>query len=601
MYLGLDFGTTNSAIALFDGDQLITVHSDPANENPLVTPSLVYIDRKHRTQIGAAAAHTYLERETGRVVQWRQRKAGELNITVASFEGDPIDFFETVHVMVDVAARGKLLQSIKTTLFNDRYDGTQIFGRYYRVENLIATVLRWLKVAAERQFGQPVEKIVMGRPVRFSARSVIDSRSESILFKAAHLAGFKAVSFMLEPVGVAFLQHRASPTRQTGLIFDFGGGTLDLTIAHVGGTTPPEILATRGVIIGGDDLDRRIMESLFNVFGADVNSDDAVLPPDMTDKLRTWQTMPELSRPRHMIEIKRLQRTSRDPQPFYALETLVTHNLGFQLFKEIERVKKQLSSEISATLSFKHEDIHIERTFNRRRFERLIANEVELVQEGINHVLAGADLKPCDIDVVLRTGGTSLVPAFGDLLESIFGTEKLVDIDPLVSVVGGFAIAAYEGIGRKPPPASPDTVFNHISLTSGAIVETYHIDLHVPCFSDRDFVISRIPPMLHRLPALRLPNHDYENTDMPYLCFDLVQPARLYIAYDTGADRTPDWLRTFTAEPMHIEIDDEFAKIRRMMQVYSRDFPSGALELGGNQSAGYSGTIPVHYLVLAAV
>jgi hypothetical chaperone protein len=108
----------------------------------------------------------------------------------------------------------------------------------------------------------------MGRPVRYSDDDAITHRAEEIMFRAARLAGFDDVRFALEPVGAAYSYHRAATKRQTAFIFDFGGGTLDFTIAELGGKKEPKIIATHGVLVGGDDLDRRIMQSLREYFDA---------------------------------------------------------------------------------------------------------------------------------------------------------------------------------------------------------------------------------------------------------------------------------------------------------------------------------------------
>jgi hypothetical chaperone protein len=314
MHLGVDFGTTNSSIALFDDDGLHPISTDPANDNPYTTPSILYIDRDNQVTVGARAADSYMARETGRPVRWRRREAGEITVTVAgvsSISGNaPIEFVQPVNVLVDEAANGRLIQSIKTALFNPRYEGTHIFDHYYRIEDLIALILRHLRLGAEAAYGQSVQQIVLGRPVRFSDSPLVDSRAEAILLKAAVLAGFPRVRFELEPVGVAHLYHRSSPVRQCVLVFDFGGGTLDLTIAQVGGPHPPAILATGGLPLGGDDIDRRIMKSLLPYFGG---GDDGVLPADMSDRLLAWQTMPELSRPRHIERIHHLKHNGQFP------------------------------------------------------------------------------------------------------------------------------------------------------------------------------------------------------------------------------------------------------------------------------------------------
>jgi hypothetical chaperone protein len=591
MRLGVDFGTTNSAIAFYDGLQLHTIPADTAHDNPNVMPSLIYIDRSAQVTVGAQAASAYLQHETGRPVRWRQREVGEIEVTVANQEGDnPIEFVQTVSVLVDEAANGRLIQSIKTALFNERYEGTRIFSKFYRVEDLIAIILRHLRQAAERQTGEPCRQIVLGRPVRFSENPVVDSRAESILLKAAYLAGFTDVRFEKEPVGVAYLYHRGSTTRQTVLVFDFGGGTLDLTIADVGGDQAPIIRATGGVPLGGNDLDRRIMNALLPYFGG---GDEGVLPADMSDKLLAWQTMPELSRPRDLERIHLLKRNGHG-QTMRALETLITHNIGFKLFKEIEQVKMQLSETDTVRLDFDFGDLHIHETITRRRFDRMIAADLALIRAGVDDILQAADLRPDQIDVVLRTGGSSLIPAVRQMLEGIFGADRVQAIDPLISVTGGFAVVAHDLDEQQPMP-EPREVITDLEPVSYSV---HSLSLGTKVYIDRDFVVSRIPPLLNGLPAVQVANQNYPAQSDAALQFCLTQPARVYVAYESTARRIPDWLRTFDSETMRLEIEDTFARIHRTMQIYSRDFDPGPVSLGGAQAEGYDGDIITNMIVI---
>lgn len=593
MRLGVDFGTTNSAIAFYDGQQLQTVIVDPANNNPYVMPSLIYIDRTFEATVGSQAASAYLEHETGRPVRWRQRDAGEIEVTVASVGsagGDPIEFVQQVSVLVDEAANGRLIQSIKTALFNDRYEGTQVFGKFFRIEDLIAIVLRRLRQTAERETGEASNQIVLGRPAEFSPNPLVDSRSEAVLLKAAHLAGFTEVSFALEPVAVAYLHHRSSRTKQTVLVFDFGGGTLDLTIAEVGGTQPPAILAVGGAAIGGNDLDRRIMASLLPHFGG---GDEGILPADMSDKLLAWQTMPELSRPHYLEHVHRLRRGGHR-QTMRALETLITSNIGFRLFKEIEQVKQQLSETDTATLTFDYDAIQIRETISRRRFDRMISSDLAAIRASVFRLLESASLRPDQIDVVLRTGGSSLIPAVRDMLEEIFGQQRVQAIDPLVSVTGGFAIMAHDNNRWAVRPA-PEELITEIDPPS---YSTHNICIGAPAYTDRAFVVNRIPPALHGLAAIQPANNDYAVAANHHLRFCLKRAARVYVAYENSVQRIPAWLREFEPENMRIEIEDEFALIRRTMQLYGKDYPPGLVVMGGNQAEGYEGEAVTNYFII---
>ncbi len=484
---GIDFGTTNSAIAFFDGREFHRPVVDSGSDNPLVLPSLLYIDRQQQPTAGLAAALKYLHNETGRRATWEKRRVGEIDVVASG-----VSYVQTVHVLVDTGAQGRLLQYIKTALRDPGYDGTQVFDRFYTVDELIALILRPLKVSAEQQLNRECEQVVLGRPVKFSPDPAVSDRAQEILYKAARLAGFEDIRFEMEPIGALYFYHRTSPQRELALVFDFGGGTLDLTLAQVGGTTPPDIIATLGVLVGGDDLDKRLMQYLLKYFGGRPRpgrraSMARALPPDVLDLLENWQTMPLLSRP-HFLKLLNEYR-AEDPAAIDALITLVTRNLGFQLFREIEQAKIRLSDAPVTPLNFNHSGIDIRETITRYKFEELIAPEIEAVDSGVRQILHEAAIKPERVDVVLRTGGTSAVPAFTEVLAEIFERRKLRSLELLTSVVGGLAIAAHEERGQTPAyeviyPKNPATLIHEIRSETRQDYELCEFRINTPCYLD---------------------------------------------------------------------------------------------------------------------
>ena len=599
MRLGIDFGTTNSSIARFDGSSLFRLELDPANDNSHVLPSLIYIDRKHQAIVGTSAASEYLKRETGRPVSWEKRNVGEIDFT-----GGDMFYVETVHIMVDAGAAGRLLQYVKTGLRDPQYEDTRVFDRFYTVDELIAILLRWLKLRAEQEFGEQSHEVVIGRPVRFSDDPAVADRAEEILFKAARWAGFSDIRFELEPIGATYFYHRSAPKRQTALVFDFGGGTLDLTIAELGGNRAPKVLATHGVLVGGDDLDRRIMQSLRPYFGGTNKDGKKALPDYFLDPLDNWQTMPILSRPAQLKMMDDFQRAGVSPRAISALRTLVTRNLGFTLFREIEYAKKRLSDKHITTLDFAYEDIAIHETITRRDFEKLIVAEIEKAEAGVRHTLAAAALEPSQIDVVLRTGGTSAVPAFTALLERIFGEEKLAEMDLLTSVVGGLAIVAYEASGRKSRcetryELGQTPVPGTIRARSSRPYERYEFRIGAQCYRDHAYTLKKIPVELSGLPAIRTAQEDKNSTSNLFLQFDTAQPTRVYIAFDATTHSIPEWLRSFKSHLRQIEVDQWGTE--RQLRLYYEDFPAGRVQLGGNRAAGQRGDVFMNYLVVLQV
>jgi hypothetical chaperone protein len=598
-WFGIDFGTTNSAIAFYDGRELQRPTVDPGSANPLVLPSLLYIDRQQQPVAGTAAAQRYLQNETGRRAAWEKRRVGEIDVVTSSFS-----YVQTVHALVDTGAQGRLLQYIKTALRDSGYDGTQVFDRFYTIDELIALILRPLKASAEQQLNRECQNVVMGRPVKFSADPAVSERAQEILYKAARLAGFADIRFEMEPIGALYFYHRTSPQRELALIFDFGGGTLDLTLAEVGGTTPPNIIASLGVLVGGDDLDKRLMQYLLKYFGGMPRAGrraglTRALPPDVLDLLENWQTMPLLSRP-HFLKILNEYRAD-NPTAIDALLTLVTRNLGFQLFREIEQTKIRLSDAPLTELKFNYADIHIRETLTRYKFEDLIAPEVEAVDSGVRQILHEAAIDPDRVDVVLRTGGTSAVPAFTELLADIFDRSKIRSLELLTSVVGGLAIAARED--RRPSPAyeaiypkNPATVITEIQAETRQGYELYEFRIGAPCYLDFPYRVSRIPVALSALPAIRAAQADKGAVAEEFMRFQLAGSATIYIAYDADAAHVPHWLDSFRREPWSVEVDQ--LGTPRLFKVYAKEFPAGRVTLGGNRAAGSAGNIFMNYLII---
>lgn len=457
--IGVDFGTTHTSAAFYDGQQIHAIPLDPANANPNLLRSMIYITKEQECFLGINAVQTYLEQDTGRPVVYEEKYVGTIEYTVAQqFKGPldpdgPITIIQDVTIEDDIGAHGRLLQSIKTGLRSDSYKGTDIFGRYYTLQELIALVLCQVRTKAEAHLGQPVRQVTLGRPVQFSDDPAADARAEGRLRQAATVAGFTEINFVPEPVAAASFYLNQVTKPETVLVFDFGGGTLDLTVMRADAGRVHEILATHGVLVGGDDLDSSLMrKQVAQHFGADTpidrNFDDRpiLFPEDLADELRQWQTIPNLSRPKALTVIKRAKRYSPEPEKFAALEALVTHNYGFALFEQIEQAKRTLSEALQAQLMMQAAAINLCLELTRRDFNIAINEELSSARAGVRTVLALAGLTAEAIDAVVTTGGSSVIPIFQKMLTNAFPAARLVPLDTFGGVTSGLAIHAYQGI-----------------------------------------------------------------------------------------------------------------------------------------------------------
>jgi len=455
MRIGIDFGTTHTSAAYHDGRTIQAIGLDPNNANPNLLRSMIYITNTQRCSLGVEAVRTFLRQDTGRPVIYQKKVVGTIENTVAQqfkMPGEPdgpITIIYDVIIEEDIGAQGRLLQSIKTGLRSDSYKGTNIFGKYYTIQELIALVLCHVRTQAERTLQTEVRQAVLGRPVQFSDDPAADRRAEQRLCEAARLAGFDEVSFVAEPVAAASFYLNQVKKPETALIFDFGGGTLDLTLMRVETQQKHELLATHGVLIGGDDLDSELMRhQVASHFGAataiDMNFDDRSIPfpEDLADLLNQWQTIPILSQPQHLATIRRAKRHGDDPKKFAALECLVTRNHGFALFEQIEQTKRALSTEQQAQLNMQVDEIDLALTLTRREFNLAISEEIAQARQGVRAAITKAGISAQDVDAIVTTGGSSVIPIFQQMLAHEFPAARLVPLDTFSGVVNGLALWA---------------------------------------------------------------------------------------------------------------------------------------------------------------
>ena len=216
MKVGLDFGTSNSSIARALDGKIQLFELDPGALNPRMLRSFIFVNRAQESFVGAEAVAQYQELETGRPVYWESKSMGQVKMVVASGGSSPIVYWDDMIVRIDAGAQGRLIQSVKTGLRTPAYKGTDIFGTFYPVEQLIGILLTALKERAENATRERITGAVIGRPVKFSDDPEIDRRAQTKIEAGAELAGFSEIEFEYEPVAAAYVYHTATPERQAG-------------------------------------------------------------------------------------------------------------------------------------------------------------------------------------------------------------------------------------------------------------------------------------------------------------------------------------------------------------------------------------------------
>lgn len=436
---GIDFGTTNSTVAYVnENNKVVRLPIDPEAEDPSVMRSVIYASPDGQFLFGKSAVTAYLESVA----------VNKETTKKTIFTGNYIDVIDdngrkkTVEeiIDIDVFSGGRLLQSLKSALSNKVIKEINLFGKIYSIEEIVAMFLKELKVRADKIVGQNVTTAVIGRPVEYVGGDNILAIER--MKTACKIAGFLKVSFEYEPVGAAFDYGVNVKEPQKVLVFDFGGGTLDLSVFKF---PEKEVLANVGLAIGGDHFNSEIfMSKLSKYFGSEAvyGSSRLRLPAYVFNSLRNWYEISLLKTKQFTESIQDFKYLSSDLNALNRLNSLVVNNLGFTMYEEIERVKKILSNNNQELYKFNTKDINIQTEIKKEDFEDIIKYDLKDIKELINNALFTANLKSTDIDVVATTGGSSLIPVVVELLSTTFGKDKIKKSDAFTGVASGLAIIA---------------------------------------------------------------------------------------------------------------------------------------------------------------
>lgn len=463
-YCGIDFGTSNSSVALWDGEQVQVVPLDPENDSPSSLPSLLYITNEGGAIVGRAAANAFIERNVDREVLLKQV---DLGISIEAYVASEPDKSEAYRpgvidpnvreavrakAIVEVNSPGRLFQSLKTLLRHEAFKSTEVFGVHYQIEELVSLILKRVKEAADKAAGQPITRAVFGRPVRFSERDSENDVAERRLRIAAELAGFEDVAFFYEPVGACVEYAMEAKQTQRVMVVDIGGGTCDVCIMEFGGAqsvserlTESKILSVAGVPVAGDAIDREIIRSkLFPVFGSRsrFGPNQLPMPQYVFNQILDWQNLYKLNNEETINWLLAVESSSTHPEGIKALRCLIQRNLGYPVVREVEAAKRRLSSVEETFISIQREAIQLEEKMERLEFAHIIEDTLEKMLGSIEEAERLAGLEPKDLDIVLTTGGTSLIPAIRQMLIDRYGEERLKQRDTFTSVATGLAIVA---------------------------------------------------------------------------------------------------------------------------------------------------------------
>jgi len=352
--VGIDLGTTNSAAARVDFDGRPEII--PNSEGEHTTPSVVAFD-EHSVLVGQPAL-----------------------------------------AQASVNPEATVL-AIKRHMGEQGY-GVRVGGAVYRPQEISALILKKLKLDVEQNLSQPIDEAVITAPAYFNTTQRAATR------EAGEIAGLTVKRILDEPAAAALAYRLNEEDQVNVLVFDFGGGTLDISVLRVA-RGRFSVLSTSGDnFLGGTDLDSRLVDLLCRRFVEQTGIDLAQAGPVAAERLR----------------------------------------------EAAEGAKRRLSfaekTRVSVPFIVPEKMLSLDLSVSRQEFERECAPLFERLIAPVKEALSYADLQPVDIDEVILSGGSTRIPRVRQIVAELFGKQPLTRINPDECVALGAAIAAAEGTTR---------------------------------------------------------------------------------------------------------------------------------------------------------
>ncbi len=407
---GIDFGTSNTTIAVFDaaGARLV-----PLEDGSVTLPSAVFFDADTgMAEFGRAAVAAYIRGDDGR-----------------------------------------LMRGLKSTLGSSLiHEKTRVGARVLSFRDIVARYFGHLRHCLDAETGGGVTQAVLGRPVHFvDGDPAGDRAAQDVLEDIARAQGFREVAFQYEPIAAALHYEQGISHEELVLIVDIGGGTSDFSIVRVGpaqaraADRSADILANDGIRVGGTDFDRLL--SLAEVmphlgFGSTTGQGKAVMPKHYYLDLATWHRINMLYSSRTASDFKALAQMSDRPDLIARMINVVAARKGHALAMAVEAAKIGLSEHDVARLQISALTGGPNPLVRRDGFEASIAHALARISGMLTGVLMQAGLSSDRIGTVFLTGGSAGLPALRQVVAAVLPGVPVATGDMLGSVGTGLALEA---------------------------------------------------------------------------------------------------------------------------------------------------------------
>ncbi|WP_092952101.1 Hsp70 family protein [Paracidovorax konjaci] len=406
--LGIDFGTSNSAMAvrqLGGKAQMIPVEG----AFPTLPTALFFNAEEGRTHAGREAIAHYLS-----------------------------------------GTEGRLMRSLKSLLGSALLEEkTAVHGTLMSYQEVIALFFKLLSDRARAVVGSEPARVVLGRPVHFvDGNPQRDAMAEDALRKAAEDAGFQDIAFQLEPIAAA-LDYEQRVDRETRvLVVDIGGGTSDFTVVRLGperaknADRSADILATAGIHLGGTDFDQRLSRAhVMPLLGLRHHGPSGrEVPSRVFFDLSTWHMIQWLYTPKSLAEARELRSNYRDPGLHDRLMTVLTERWGHRLAESVEQAKIEVSSRsVQALLALDWLEKDLQTSVSPEALAEDLQAPLQDIVRCARGCLLEADLGSRGVDALYLTGGSSALRPLREVLASEFPGIPQLEGDLFGGVAAGLA------------------------------------------------------------------------------------------------------------------------------------------------------------------
>jgi hypothetical chaperone protein len=412
-YCAIDFGTSNSAVAL----------PDPANAGAM---RLAPVEGEHRT----LPTSIFFNNDEG------TREFGRA--ALASY----IDGFD-----------GRLMRSMKSILGSPLAEATTDLGDGSGIvyTEVIAIFLRHLTQKAQACSGGAIDRAVLGRPVFFVDDDPrADRLAEQQLAAAARSVGLKDVHFQYEPIAAAFDYESRQPAESLVLVADIGGGTSDFSLVRVGPERmtrlerKDDVLGHHGVHVAGTDYDRRVeLASIMPAFGyRSIDPEGRELPNRIYFDLATWHLINTVYRPQRVMEVAAMRDDYADPRHHARLMTTLRDRLGHSLAGLAEEAKIAVAQGGTHEIDLFEVERDLAISVTEAQAVAAIEHDLGRIVQTARDTARLAGLQADAVDALYFTGGSTGLRLLADRLAAAFPNAQAVHGDRFASVATGLGLEA---------------------------------------------------------------------------------------------------------------------------------------------------------------